>query len=348
MISLTCTHCQAVLSIDDAFAGGVCRCQHCGTIQTVPSHLKTSDTVGASSATAKAGSGPKALYQAHRGGTAGESTGSGTGLEDLADVVASSGLAGSGLSAAAKKRKKPHRSIDSKVVAIAPAKSRTPMVIAGAAVAVLIVAAVAWWLMSHGNQTTATNTTPDVQAAPDGAPPAMQGPSFCGVSLTGNSIVYLLDRGDSARDVFDGMKEATFKSILSLGSDRKFQVLFWDNGTTEAGYPNGSTTYATSENIDACKKAIEDVFPEHQSSIETPLTRAVGEGPDAIVIVTAKGFELDDSFTAAVTNILHGNAIKLYTLSIRTDSAPLQSLAKATGGSYKCLSEGALSAGGQQ
>ena len=25
------------LEIDDAFAGGVCRCQHCGTIQTVPS-----------------------------------------------------------------------------------------------------------------------------------------------------------------------------------------------------------------------------------------------------------------------------------------------------------------------
>ena len=40
MISLTCTSCKKVLEIDDAFAGGVCRCQHCGTIQTVPSSLK--------------------------------------------------------------------------------------------------------------------------------------------------------------------------------------------------------------------------------------------------------------------------------------------------------------------
>src|SRR3954465_1249324 len=40
MISLTCTSCQTTLSIDDAFAGGVCRCQHCGTIQTVPVRLK--------------------------------------------------------------------------------------------------------------------------------------------------------------------------------------------------------------------------------------------------------------------------------------------------------------------
>jgi hypothetical protein len=36
MIKITCTSCQALLSMDDAFAGGVCRCQHCGAIQTVP------------------------------------------------------------------------------------------------------------------------------------------------------------------------------------------------------------------------------------------------------------------------------------------------------------------------
>jgi len=40
MISLTCTSCKRGLEIDDAFAGGVCRCQHCGTIQTVPAALK--------------------------------------------------------------------------------------------------------------------------------------------------------------------------------------------------------------------------------------------------------------------------------------------------------------------
>ena len=40
MISLTCTSCKRSLEIDDAFAGGVCRCQFCGTIQTVPANLK--------------------------------------------------------------------------------------------------------------------------------------------------------------------------------------------------------------------------------------------------------------------------------------------------------------------
>src|SRR5687768_3359452 len=81
MISINCTQCQQLLEMDEAFAGGVCRCQYCGTIQTVPSHLKK-PTPAAAVAPAKA---------VHPGG------GSGTGLDDLAEVVASSGLSRSSL-----------------------------------------------------------------------------------------------------------------------------------------------------------------------------------------------------------------------------------------------------------
>ena len=44
MIHLTCTKCQTALALDDAFAGGVCRCQKCGAIQTVPSQPKSAST----------------------------------------------------------------------------------------------------------------------------------------------------------------------------------------------------------------------------------------------------------------------------------------------------------------
>ena len=77
MISLICTSCQKLLEIDDAFAGGVCRCQFCGTIQTVPSRK-----VGAATAT-------KTLYQ-KKPRLPGQPS---SGLEDLAEaVVGSSGL----------------------------------------------------------------------------------------------------------------------------------------------------------------------------------------------------------------------------------------------------------------
>jgi hypothetical protein len=74
MISLTCTSCKKVLEIDDAFVGGVCRCQYCGTIQTVPASLK------------RGPAGAKALYQKPARGPR-EPGRSGSGLEALADSV---------------------------------------------------------------------------------------------------------------------------------------------------------------------------------------------------------------------------------------------------------------------
>ena len=79
MITLNCTSCQKTLEIDDAFAGGVCRCQYCGTIQTVPAKLKTAG------ATAPA----KTLY-VKKARVPGQSS---SGLDNLSDaVIPSSGL----------------------------------------------------------------------------------------------------------------------------------------------------------------------------------------------------------------------------------------------------------------
>src|SRR5437762_5501710 len=95
MIRIICTHCRVMLTIDDAFAGGVCRCQHCGTIQTVPSPTKpgsrAKDPTAAAAKTSK--SQPKSLYRQKRS-IPGDATGgsSGTGLDELAGIVASSGL----------------------------------------------------------------------------------------------------------------------------------------------------------------------------------------------------------------------------------------------------------------
>src|SRR3954451_14822820 len=82
MITIICTKCKNSLEMDEAFAGGVCRCQYCGTIQTVPSHLKAAAT------TAPAAAASTAAYQSPGGGAGSPSSG----LDELADVVASSGL----------------------------------------------------------------------------------------------------------------------------------------------------------------------------------------------------------------------------------------------------------------
>jgi hypothetical protein len=40
MITINCTKCARILELDDAFAGGVCRCGTCGAIQHVPRELR--------------------------------------------------------------------------------------------------------------------------------------------------------------------------------------------------------------------------------------------------------------------------------------------------------------------
>jgi len=226
--------------------------------------------------------------------------------------------------------------------------------VAGGAILAVAIAGSIWWFTSG-----ASRPTPSANGQPtngDAVAPAgssvggstFAGPNFCGVPIAGSSVVYLLDRGDSAREVFDTMKESTFKSIESLGPDRKFQVLLWDNNTGDAGYPSTSTTFATKENLDACRKQLEDTTAQHQSTVHGPLARAVSEGPDSIVLVTAKGFELDDAFQSDVESVVKGSSVKLDTISIQNDSQadckPMEALAKQTGGTYKSLSAGALQA----
>lgn len=91
MIQLTCSKCQTVLTIDEAFAGGVCRCQHCGTIQTVPSQLKKTTGQGKTSSKIKQQR-SRILYQKQD-----EPAQSGSGLDELGQIVASSGLTSSRL-----------------------------------------------------------------------------------------------------------------------------------------------------------------------------------------------------------------------------------------------------------
>ena len=86
MISLTCTSCKRALEIDDAFAGGVCRCQYCGTIQTVPAALKQGGRP--STPIGKSPTVQKTLYQKQVASPPRSATGTGVQPEMLPTAVA--------------------------------------------------------------------------------------------------------------------------------------------------------------------------------------------------------------------------------------------------------------------
>lgn len=336
MILLNCTACQTKLSIDDAFAGGVCRCQHCGTIQTVPGRART----GAGGT--RVGARPqKALYQQRSR----SEQAPGTGLDELADAVATSSGLSNRLTPSATL---PPGRAEQPQGTSAPATQTRMLIGIGAAVIVLLLVVIVL-MMSRGDDA-ATDPGQRSAEAPvmlstidDGTTPqaAPQGASFCGIPLTEPSVIYLLDRGSATQSSFGYLKEAAYRSIESLGADRRFQIIFWDNGT-EAAFPN-LMTFATSDNLTAIKRSAEDLAAFGQTDLKPALEKAIAQQPGAVVIATAKGWELDDAFVEMVTQVRGDAPVKIHAINIGpTPSPALQTIATKFGGEYRDVTEDEL------
>jgi hypothetical protein len=328
MIRISCTNCKTILTIDDAFAGGVCRCQHCGTIQTVPAQAKEASAVGAGGQSMGGG---KLLYQ--------NDARSGTGLDELAGIVVSSGLTSSRLS-----RKPSGQSKSS--------KSTLPLIFGAVAIILVLVVIIVIMAMRGGspasgggdNAQTQTSTNSGAgTAAAGGTAVTVVGPSFCGTKIDGSTVVYLLDCGEATRDFLGDLKDASIRSISSLGPDHKFQILFWGVNGNVASYPDGSTTYATKESIDAAQKSIADQPAFGQSDVIPALKAALEQHPDAIVLATGKGWDLDNNWVTDVMKMRGASGVRIDTFNLgSTDSPPLKSLASKTGGSYRTVGKSDL------
>lgn len=315
MISITCTKCQALLTMDDAFAGAVCRCQYCGTIQTVPAQL------GAAAST-KQHVGAKTLYQ-RKGPASSTSTGQSSGLDELAQSVSS----GSGLGRMTSPAKLPADPGPDSAQAEQKTHKGNPLlpILIGIGLLVLIGLGIGVFLIarSHGGTTAG-------------------GPHFAGVTINGKRVIYLLDNGNSNDIFFDPLKAACYRSLDSLSSDRKFQVMLWDNKLDATEYPSDGMHNATATEIAACRKALADTVATGNSHLSGPLKKAVAEHPDAIVIATAK-WDLDRDDRDALAEA-QGAGIKLYTfgLGAAPESGDLKLAASASGGQFKHLSAGDL------
>jgi hypothetical protein len=327
MIEITCTSCKRALSIDDAFAGGVCRCQFCGTIQTVPAR-------GAAQKSATAAAKTKTLFE-NKARTAGAGIGSGSGLEDLADIVQSSGLSNADL-------RKPKSSAPPPP----PPKNLTPLL--GLSVGVIVVLLVlVLFLVLHNNSPApkpvtgenTSNITTDNNPSPAQAAAA---PSFCGVPIDQPVVVYVIDNGSSSADVFDAVKTALFHSIDSLGPDRKFQILFWNPDTP--AYPSSETTFAVKENVDVAKKKLLDVTASGSTDPVASLTSAFGNNPGQIILITAKAGELDDSLVSKVMALRGTSKSKIDCIAINgvPDDKVLAKIASQTGGQFLPITDSKL------
>ena len=328
MIEITCTSCKRVLNVDDAFAGGVCRCQYCGTIQTVAAKGS------APKAAAGAGKGSKTLFENKVRGTGG---GSGSGLEDLADIVqSSSGLSDSRL------RKPP---------ATPPAvqgQNLAPVLGLAAAVIVILLAVVLVLVFRNPATPAPISTLPNpvtITAPPAPSPDkSATAASFCGIPIDQPVVVYVIDNGASSADVFDAVKSVLFKSIESLGPDRQFQVLFWNPDSDT--FPADHTTFAVKANIDVARKKLQDVTAAGATDPLAILKTAFADDPGQVILVTAKAGDLDDSLVDQVIQIRGNSKARIDCVAINGVPADkvLARIAAKTGGTFLPLKEAQLKA----
>lgn len=343
MITVNCSQCRAVLEMDDAFAGGVCRCQYCGTIQSVPAKARR---VAPGGSGAQAGATPAAQ-----------------GLDALADVVASSGPGRGAL-----------RSASQPAPPLAPARAALPVdygrpptkslgvpLIIALAVIVLLLGMVGMLLLGTTTVVPVVTSGPSALpvmppiAAPNSSnvvsnenPPAGEGetvaapvgPHFCGIKLDGvPSVVYVLDRGQATAELFDTLKEATYRSVESLKPGTKFQIIFWDNADAPAAYPADKMVDATAHEVEAARAQFADLIAGGRARADGAIRRAATHKPAAIVLVTGKAFDLDSDLVKTVQSAARAANTKVHTVALRGDdqNPVLKIIAEKTHGEFRVV-----------
>ena len=334
MIQINCNNCKALLQIDDAFAGGVCRCRYCGTIQTVPKHLKQAAngeqaTVAATAGKSGSTKTSRTLYRKKTGPRGEPLPGSGSGLDELANIVASSGLASARLTKAPGQPEPAPvapRGVDRKTLMIVGG--------AGAVIVLLLGIIIAMAMGDKGQPVPGTGNGGNNSSTPE----VKSGPGFLGQKLDFNTVVFVLDRGQGTLEEgrLELMKGAVVRALESFGEERLFQVIFWDQDGQVWSFPKDAVAPASKANIDTLRSQMQNVYGRGQTKVEKAIKKAFESKPDAVVVIPVKAV-LDDNFDKTVKGARGNSGAKVYTFSLGQENleSELKQVAEATGGKYR-------------
>jgi hypothetical protein len=315
MITLVCTKCSTVLNVDDGFAGGVCRCSACGTIQTVPRKGEKP---------AKAGAGGTVIYERVSREAVNKE------LEALGEVVTSSGISGTGIF---------DRSTRTRPV---PA-SRGLWI--GIGLGALVAAGGAWLLLRPERDAGGADLpAPSVSAPARPQPSVPQGARIGPISLDrSGTIVYLIDRGDATRPFTASVQAAVARSLATLSPTRRFQVRYWSANGESPAFP--LTPSEPSEfNRNKAAAWMDEVIGGQATDPDASLDAALTEKPSEIVLITGKAWQMDESFANQAIAKLSASPVRVHVISLgpKLDSDPLARLAGRTGGTYLALASDEL------
>jgi DNA-directed RNA polymerase subunit RPC12/RpoP len=321
-IKIRCSECSKKISIDEAFAGGACRCPYCKAIVMVPGESRS-----------VADARPSAPRPDAPGDVPDEAAAAAVVVPEdvpMADPVAIQSYAA--------------------VVVIA-------MLIVAMLVGVVLVV-----IHMKGGETKPAQTPEEllqVAAPVNPLKPTIEGPSVAGDVKIAAPVVYVIDCGDSMEELIDFSAKIVSVSVDSLKTDEKFTVIMAmsrSDASRETAetvkLPAGTVMFKSamvSGGEESEKEALkfmtglEETRPTGKVDVTPAIKAALAMNPKTVVVFTNKTIDGADALTEAA----HKAGASLATMAMDADEDVkdgLKKLADSTQGQSRAYTKGALQA----
>lgn len=165
---------------------------------------------------------------------------------------------------------------------------------------------------------------------------------FPPVEQTSGKIVYVVDRSGSMTDSIDFVKAELRRSIMKLGDDVEFHVIFYSSGPP-VEMPTRRLVHATQRNKGLAYEFIDRIVPEGETDPSKALQRAFAVRPELIYLLTDG--EFDRGIIDLVKRLNAGGRTRVFTIGFlytqpgTTAEGVLKQIARQNGGEYKFVSE---------
>lgn len=321
-LKIRCTDCGRKISIDEAFAGGMCRCPYCKALVYVEERAEAAAS-GARPAAPSAR--PAAPGERPAGPAAGPAPG--PAVPAPAAATAAAGAAAAAEAADAHEHVPMARPVFIQGI--------ITMILLGLVILIVAAGIVVAVFFIPGRDGQAP-LPPPLPPAPVPGQVSTAGPGVLDVPLPAGPVIYCLDGGSGMRQAYDAAAVTIDKSIISLTEKGQFSILRCQEAEDVFFSP---TNYV--KGGEGGKDAVKDFLHLYQPLGATDLVRGLGAAlarkPAAIVLLTRKSVE----GAMDLANKAKQQGVRIITIGV--DAYPdaersLSELSKATGGEYRSIS----------
>jgi phage FluMu protein Com len=330
-LRIRCTKCDKKISIDEAFAGGVCRCPYCKAI--VPVGGSAEGSPAQARPATPAGARPARPADPNAAGQASPTPAEGQMLEE----PATADEAGPASAQEPQTPAAPVPAPPGRVPTARPVMLQGLMTIVLLVLILVMIGVTIALVVILGSPSEPTQHQPRVEPGPQYQAPleVQQGTAaVAGVSIE-PPVVYVIDHGAGMRRMHDRAKALARYSLRSLEGDQQFGMILAQQ-TGPASLSDKLVTAGKPGEVAAKDFLDEYPLPGGASDLSDAVAGAIRMKPATVVILARKSPENVDALAAMASEA----GVKISAVALEpasSDLAALEQMAKKTGGAVRSM-----------